>query len=128
MTPFGERVRELRRERGISQKKMAEDIGVSAAYLSICATVCCCAHRPKAQINPRMPPFALPLFSHRIARGIVEHRKVPEGKLPPVEVPRPQQPAQIVVVGHGGTAAVAHTRRDARLVRPTQRGSTARAF
>ncbi|KFB08502.1 helix-turn-helix domain-containing protein [Nitratireductor basaltis] len=34
MTPFGERLRELRRERGISQKKMAEDIGVSAAYLS----------------------------------------------------------------------------------------------
>lgn len=34
MTPFGERVRELRRARGISQKKMAQDIGVSAAYLS----------------------------------------------------------------------------------------------
>lgn len=34
MTPFGFRIRELRAERNITQKKMAEDIGVSAAYLS----------------------------------------------------------------------------------------------
>jgi transcriptional regulator with XRE-family HTH domain len=34
MTPFGERVRRLRRERGILQKDMAEALGVSAAYLS----------------------------------------------------------------------------------------------
>lgn len=34
MTPFGERLRELRAERGISQKEMAEAVGVSAAYLS----------------------------------------------------------------------------------------------
>lgn len=34
MTPFGERLRQLRAERGISQKQMAEKIGVSAAYLS----------------------------------------------------------------------------------------------
>jgi len=34
MTPFGRRVRELRAERGIIQKKMAADLGVSAAYLS----------------------------------------------------------------------------------------------
>lgn len=34
MTPFGERLRKLRRERGVSQKEMAEAIGVSAAYLS----------------------------------------------------------------------------------------------
>lgn len=34
MTPFGRRVRELRAERGISQKQMAADLGVSAAYLS----------------------------------------------------------------------------------------------
>ncbi|MBX3579303.1 MAG: helix-turn-helix transcriptional regulator [Rhizobiaceae bacterium] len=34
MTPFGERVRDLRRQRGISQKRMAADLGVSAAYLS----------------------------------------------------------------------------------------------
>lgn len=34
MTPFGEAVRHLRAERGISQKKMAADLGVSAAYLS----------------------------------------------------------------------------------------------
>ena len=34
MTPLGERIRELRRERGVSQKEMAEGIGVSAAYLS----------------------------------------------------------------------------------------------
>lgn len=34
MTPFGEAVRRMRSERGISQKKMAESIGVSAAYLS----------------------------------------------------------------------------------------------
>ena len=34
MTPFGRRVRELRAERGLSQKQMAADLGVSAAYLS----------------------------------------------------------------------------------------------
>ena len=34
MTPFGEAVRELRAKRGVSQKEMAEAIGVSAAYLS----------------------------------------------------------------------------------------------
>lgn len=34
MTPFGERLRELRAERNMTQKKMAEKIGVSAAYLS----------------------------------------------------------------------------------------------
>lgn len=34
MTPFGQKLRELRRERGISQKDMAEALGVSAAYLS----------------------------------------------------------------------------------------------
>ncbi|MEO5323147.1 helix-turn-helix transcriptional regulator [Mesorhizobium sp. CC13] len=34
MTPLGQRIRELRRERGVSQKDMASAIGVSAAYLS----------------------------------------------------------------------------------------------
>ena len=34
MTPFGRRVREFRAERGITQKQMASDLGVSAAYLS----------------------------------------------------------------------------------------------
>jgi transcriptional regulator with XRE-family HTH domain len=34
MTPFGERVRALRIERGVSQKDMAAAVGVSAAYLS----------------------------------------------------------------------------------------------
>jgi transcriptional regulator with XRE-family HTH domain len=34
MTPFGERVRELRRAKGASQKQMAASLGVSAAYLS----------------------------------------------------------------------------------------------
>lgn len=34
MTPFGERLRALRRQRGVSQKEMAAAIGVSAAYLS----------------------------------------------------------------------------------------------
>jgi len=34
MTPFGRRVRELRSERSITQKQMAADLGVSAAYLS----------------------------------------------------------------------------------------------
>ena len=34
MTPFGERLRELRRQRGIAQKDMAKALGVSAAYLS----------------------------------------------------------------------------------------------
>ncbi|MBL8578189.1 MAG: helix-turn-helix transcriptional regulator [Mesorhizobium sp.] len=34
MTPLGERLRELRRQKGVSQKEMAEAIGVSAAYLS----------------------------------------------------------------------------------------------
>lgn len=34
MTPFGEKLRDLRAERGVSQKDMAKAIGVSAAYLS----------------------------------------------------------------------------------------------
>lgn len=34
MTPFGQRLRELRRQRGIAQKDMAQALGVSAAYLS----------------------------------------------------------------------------------------------
>lgn len=34
MTPLGEKIRQLRRDRGVSQKEMAAAIGVSAAYLS----------------------------------------------------------------------------------------------
>ena len=34
MTPFGAKIRMLRRARGISQKQMADALGVSAAYLS----------------------------------------------------------------------------------------------
>jgi transcriptional regulator with XRE-family HTH domain len=34
VTPFGERIRQLRRERGILQRDMAASLGVSAAYLS----------------------------------------------------------------------------------------------
>src|SRR3954449_2416213 len=34
MTPFGERVRLLRRERGLMLKDMAAHLGVSSAYLS----------------------------------------------------------------------------------------------
>ncbi|PSJ56372.1 helix-turn-helix domain-containing protein [Kumtagia ephedrae] len=34
MTPFGAKMRALRRERGISQKDMAAALGVSPAYLS----------------------------------------------------------------------------------------------
>ena len=34
MTPFGEKLRALRAERGVRQKDMAQAIGVSAAYLS----------------------------------------------------------------------------------------------
>lgn len=34
MTPFGERVRALRAAKGVTQKEMAEALGVSAAYLS----------------------------------------------------------------------------------------------
>jgi transcriptional regulator with XRE-family HTH domain len=34
MTPFGERMRKLRTERGITLKEMADAIGVSSAYLS----------------------------------------------------------------------------------------------
>lgn len=34
MTPFGERLRALRRVKGVSQKQMAASLGVSAAYLS----------------------------------------------------------------------------------------------
>lgn len=34
MTPFGERIRQMRRDRGIRQKDMAAALGVSPAYLS----------------------------------------------------------------------------------------------
>ena len=34
MTPFGAKVRELRRGRNITLKEMAEDLGVSSAYFS----------------------------------------------------------------------------------------------
>lgn len=34
MTPFGERVRALRARKGVSQKEMAEALGLSPAYLS----------------------------------------------------------------------------------------------
>ena len=34
MTPFGERMRKLRTERNVTLKQMAEEIGVSSAYLS----------------------------------------------------------------------------------------------
>lgn len=34
MTPFGRRMRELRAERGVTLARMAQEIGVSAAYLS----------------------------------------------------------------------------------------------
>lgn len=34
MTPFGEKMRELRERRGVTQKEMALALGVSAAYLS----------------------------------------------------------------------------------------------
>ncbi len=34
MTPFGRRVRELRRSRGVTQRDMAAALGVSPAYLS----------------------------------------------------------------------------------------------
>ena len=34
MTPFGVKVRDLRRERGISQKLMAKKLAISPAYLS----------------------------------------------------------------------------------------------
>ncbi|NQV59955.1 MAG: helix-turn-helix transcriptional regulator [Alphaproteobacteria bacterium] len=34
MTPFGARIRELRRQQAVSQKQMAADLQISAAYLS----------------------------------------------------------------------------------------------
>ena len=34
MTPFGEKMRELRKRRGVTQSQMAEALGVSSAYLS----------------------------------------------------------------------------------------------
>ncbi|WP_187968964.1 helix-turn-helix domain-containing protein [Aquibium microcysteis] len=34
MTPFGQRMRDMRRDRKVTQKEMARAIGVSAAYLS----------------------------------------------------------------------------------------------
>jgi transcriptional regulator with XRE-family HTH domain len=34
MTPFGEKIRTLRKARGVSMKQMADSIGVSAPYLS----------------------------------------------------------------------------------------------
>ena len=33
MTPFGEKLRQVRRQRGISLKRMAEDLHLSSAYL-----------------------------------------------------------------------------------------------
>ncbi|MEM8644986.1 MAG: helix-turn-helix domain-containing protein [Pseudomonadota bacterium] len=34
MTPFGEKMRQLRKRQGVTQKQMAEALGVSSAYLS----------------------------------------------------------------------------------------------
>lgn len=34
MTPFGQKIRDCREARNISQKQMAQDLGVSPAYLS----------------------------------------------------------------------------------------------
>ena len=34
MTPFGERMRRMRTQKGVTQKEMADALGVSAAYLS----------------------------------------------------------------------------------------------
>ena len=34
MTPFGKKIRELRKNKGINQKQMASDMDVSPAYLS----------------------------------------------------------------------------------------------
>ncbi|GGE07104.1 transcriptional regulator [Aureimonas endophytica] len=34
MTPFGERIRDLRKQRGVTQREMAAALGVSNAYLS----------------------------------------------------------------------------------------------
>ena len=34
MTPFGQRMRELRAERGLTQQQQAEQLGVSKAYIS----------------------------------------------------------------------------------------------
>ncbi|MEX0346290.1 MAG: helix-turn-helix domain-containing protein [Rhizobiaceae bacterium] len=34
MTPFGSKLRDLRRKKGVTQREMAEAIGVSPAYLS----------------------------------------------------------------------------------------------
>jgi len=34
LTPFGQRIRDLRRARGVNQKDMARDLQISAAYLS----------------------------------------------------------------------------------------------
>jgi transcriptional regulator with XRE-family HTH domain len=34
MTPFGQAIREMRDERSITQRQMANDLGVSPAYLS----------------------------------------------------------------------------------------------
>jgi len=34
MTPFGEKIRALRRERGITQQEMAKALNISSAYLS----------------------------------------------------------------------------------------------
>lgn len=34
MTPFGQKIRQLRKDRGLNQKQMAAGLGVSPAYLS----------------------------------------------------------------------------------------------
>ena len=38
MTPFGQRMRELRAERGLTQQQQAEQLGVSKAYISALET------------------------------------------------------------------------------------------
>lgn len=34
MTPFGQKIRKLRQKQGVTQNQMAQDLGVSPAYLS----------------------------------------------------------------------------------------------